>query len=73
MSVYAQHGVSGGPGRLTGLVRAALDAWSEAREHRRERERLWEATLADAHALAERGRAMSREAVPPGESDFLPH
>ena len=63
MNAYAQHGVSPG---LTSLVRAALHAWNVARENRRQRERLWQATIADAHALAERGRAMSREAVDPG-------
>ena len=75
MNAYAQHGVPGGPGGLAGLVRAALEAWSEAREHRRERERLWQATIADAHALAERGRAMSREAVTPSDADtgLAPH
>lgn len=54
---------AGGPGRLVDRMRAALHAWSAAREDRRLEEHRWRAAIADAHALAERGRAMSREAA----------
>lgn len=73
---FAQHGLSGnsaGPGELARFVRAARHAWSRERADRRERERLWQAAIADAHALAERGRAMSREAVPPTHGDSAAH
>jgi hypothetical protein len=73
---FAQHGLSGGsavPGALARFVRTARHAWSQARADRRERERLWQAAIADARALAERGRAMSREAVPPTHGDSAAH
>ena len=65
MNVSLHAGASGdteGPGRLAVRVRSALQAWSAAREARRREECLWKAVIADAHALAERGRAMSKAA-----------
>ncbi len=76
MNAYAQHGVSSHsetPGRLAGVVRTALQAWMQARAQRHESERLWQLAIADAHALAEQGRAMSREAVPGMQADSVPH
>ena len=60
MSVFAQ---AAGPAPLPGRLRAVLAAWTAALASQREQEKLWQATVADAHALAERGRAMGRDAV----------
>ena len=54
---------TGAPGRLVDRMRAVLHAWSAARETRRLEEQRWRCAMEDAHALAERGRAMGREAA----------
>ena len=67
MSMPARNaGAGADDARWSLRVRAVLGAWSAALAWRREQERLWQQAISEAHALAEWGRAMSREATRQG-------